>query len=201
MKQYGNHRKIWEDANGPIPLDEFGRSYHIHHIDGDPTNNELSNLLCLSPNDHFELHRSQCDYGAVFLLMSNHLSLSAEERSDIISKANSNRWKNYSDVERKSIINKNRNSNKSTWSSEKLRRETGIKISESHAARTKEQKEQESLLRSSSIKSAWKSSSFDAQREHMSTKVVCPHCGKEGQKAAMSRYHFDRCKYGRAVTN
>lgn len=59
MKQYGNHRKIWKEANGPIPLDEFGRSYHIHHIDGDPTNNELSNLLCLSPNDHFD----RCKYG------------------------------------------------------------------------------------------------------------------------------------------
>lgn len=23
--------------------------------------------------------------------------------------------------------------------------------------------------------------------------VTCPHCGKRGQKAAMSRYHFDRC--------
>lgn len=199
--KYGNHRKVWEKFNGPIPLDEFGRSYHIHHIDGNPCNNELPNLLCLSPNDHFELHRTQGDFGAAFLLMNNHLSLSAEERSDIISKANSERWKNYSENERKSIINKNRNSNKTTWSSTVLRRETGLKVHQSYSDKTKEQKEQEALIKSSSIKSAWKSSSFDAQREHMSSKVVCPHCGKEGQKAAMSRYHFDRCKYGRAVTN
>ncbi|ARW58152.1 I-TevIII-like protein [Serratia phage X20] len=201
MNEYGNHRKIWIESNGEIPLDEFGRSYHIHHIDGNPSNNELSNLLCLSPNDHFELHRSQGDYGAAFLLLNNHLSISPEERSDIISKSNSARWINYSEKERETIINKNRDSNISTWSSEKLRSDTGYKVKQNHLAKTKEQKEKESKLKSFSIKAAWKSNSFNAQREHMSTKVVCPHCGKEGQKAAMSRYHFDRCKYGRAITN
>jgi len=25
--------------------------------------------------------------------------------------------------------------------------------------------------------------------------VTCPHCGKAGQKLAMSRYHFERCKH------
>ena len=30
-----NYRKIWVERHGPIPLDENGRTYEIHHIDGD----------------------------------------------------------------------------------------------------------------------------------------------------------------------
>jgi hypothetical protein len=29
-----NYRKIWENYYGLIPIDEKGRSYEIHHIDG-----------------------------------------------------------------------------------------------------------------------------------------------------------------------
>jgi len=41
------HRKIWEDANGPIPF-----MHIIHHIDRNPDNNELSNLACISEREH-----------------------------------------------------------------------------------------------------------------------------------------------------
>jgi len=27
-----NYRKIYEDHNGPIPVDEDGRTYEIHHL-------------------------------------------------------------------------------------------------------------------------------------------------------------------------
>jgi hypothetical protein len=27
-----------------------------------------------------------------------------------------------------------------------------------------------------------------------STKILCPHCGKEGQLTNMKRWHFDKCK-------
>lgn len=201
MSVYGNHRKIWIKAFGEIPKDKFGRSYHIHHIDGNPNNNDLSNLSCVSAQKHYEIHKSQGDFGAAFLLINNHLDISAEERSFIISKANEARWKNYSDTERKHIINKNRKTNIETWSSSELREQSGKAIKLAHSKRTKEQKLQESLLRSASAKNAWKTDSYKAHREHMSNKVVCPHCGKEGQKAAMSRYHFDRCKsYGTSIT-
>lgn len=59
-----NYRKIWEKANGPIPLDEHGRSYEIHHIDGDRSNNSLENLVCISIEEHYRIHREQGDWGA-----------------------------------------------------------------------------------------------------------------------------------------
>ena len=32
-------------------------------------------------------------------------------------------------------------------------------------------------------------------RENNSTKITCPHCGKEGQLTNMKRWHFDNCKH------
>lgn len=44
-------RKIWERANGAIPP-----NHHIHHIDGDYTNNALENLECIHSIEHAYLH-------------------------------------------------------------------------------------------------------------------------------------------------
>jgi len=44
-------RKVWERRYGPIP-----KGFAIHHLDGDYTNNVISNLACLSSTDHARLH-------------------------------------------------------------------------------------------------------------------------------------------------
>jgi hypothetical protein len=56
-----NYRKIWEMHNGPIPTDEKGRRYEIHHIDGDRSNNDISNLKCVTIEEHLSIHLSQND--------------------------------------------------------------------------------------------------------------------------------------------
>lgn len=45
------HRAIYEHHNGPIP-----EGWHVHHRDGDPLNNDPSNLVCVSPKDHIAEH-------------------------------------------------------------------------------------------------------------------------------------------------
>lgn len=45
------HRRIWEDAYGPIPED-----HHIHHKNGDNTDNRLENLECILKRDHHLKH-------------------------------------------------------------------------------------------------------------------------------------------------
>jgi hypothetical protein len=54
-KLAGNvHRKIWKKHNGDIP-----KGYHIHHIDGNPYNNDISNLQCVSAEEHALIHASE----------------------------------------------------------------------------------------------------------------------------------------------
>jgi len=74
------HRKIYEDRYGPIPKDSDGRSYEIHHIDGNHNNDDISNLLCVSIKEHYNIHYSQGDYKAC-LLMSDRMKISPEEKS------------------------------------------------------------------------------------------------------------------------
>lgn len=84
------YRKKWEKAYGPIPKDEKGRSYEIHHIDGNRKNNDLSNLQCLSLQEHYELHLSQGDYAAAFRI-AQRMTISIEEKSKLMSLSNKKR--------------------------------------------------------------------------------------------------------------
>ena len=59
-----NYRKIYEQHYGPIPKDSDGRTYEIHHIDGDHNNNSLDNLKCVSLKEHYDIHFKQGDWEA-----------------------------------------------------------------------------------------------------------------------------------------
>lgn len=45
------HRYIWEKFHGEIP-----KGYHVHHIDKNKNNNDIENLILLSPKEHGSLH-------------------------------------------------------------------------------------------------------------------------------------------------
>lgn len=53
VKQYRVHRFVWEYFNGAIPVDMI-----IDHIDGDKTNNALSNLRLASNKQNIDYARS-----------------------------------------------------------------------------------------------------------------------------------------------
>jgi len=48
------HRDVWISHNGEIPP-----GHHVHHIDGDTLNNDISNLECVNSSDHFKKHAKQ----------------------------------------------------------------------------------------------------------------------------------------------
>jgi len=53
------HRRIWEEHKGKIPPD-----HHIHHIDDNWKNNDITNLECIPRSEHLRLHileRFSCD--------------------------------------------------------------------------------------------------------------------------------------------
>lgn len=86
-------RKTWVDANGKIPKDECGRSFHIHHIDSDLSNNNLDNLMCVSLQEHYEIHLRQGDKGAC-LQLARELKRSGSEKSQHARDHANNRVKN-----------------------------------------------------------------------------------------------------------
>ena len=87
------YRKIYEQQYGPIPVDENGKSFHIHHIDGNRKNNNITNLIALSERDHYDLHFKQGDYGACNRL-SYIMNMSQEEKSQIATLSNKSRLEN-----------------------------------------------------------------------------------------------------------
>ena len=84
MRKFNPYRKLWESHFGPIPKDNLGRSYEIHHIDGDHTNNEISNLKLVTIQEHYDIHYQLCDWRSC-VMIGLRLKLSPEE----ISKLNS----------------------------------------------------------------------------------------------------------------
>ena len=56
------HRAVWEHYNGAIP-----EGWHVHHIDGDIDNNDISNLACMPASEHLSLHARQSRKSAVYV--------------------------------------------------------------------------------------------------------------------------------------
>ena len=108
-----NYRKFWEKHNGPIPIDEDGVTYEIHHIDGNRSNNCIDNLQCISIQEHYDIHYLQGNYGACFKIAVKH-SLDKHLLSELSSKRNienvkngTHPWlkKNGYDIVRRNYIN------------------------------------------------------------------------------------------------
>lgn len=45
------HRWVWMMYFGEIP-----KGMHVHHIDGNRSNNDITNLQMLKPSDHMKFH-------------------------------------------------------------------------------------------------------------------------------------------------
>ena len=85
-----NYRKIYIQHYGSIPKDKTGRSYEIHHIDGNRNNNDPKNLIALSIQEHYDIHYSQNDWGACHKI-GLHMKITPEELSALATKSNLDR--------------------------------------------------------------------------------------------------------------
>ena len=79
-------RKAWVEFHGrPIPKDENGRSFEIHHIDGNPWNNSKENLVAVSIQEHYDIHFAQEDWGACKQI-ARKMKMLPEVLSELVSK-------------------------------------------------------------------------------------------------------------------
>lgn len=61
-----HYRKIWENYNKTI----IPEGYEIHHIDGNRNNNDITNLKCVSIEEHLKIHKQNKDWGAVQAILA-----------------------------------------------------------------------------------------------------------------------------------
>lgn len=73
-----HYRDIWIAKNGPIPRDERGRSFEIHHINGNHLDDRLENLELLCIEKHFDAHMNRGEYAAAMMIAKRMDKTSAE---------------------------------------------------------------------------------------------------------------------------
>lgn len=82
MRTTKKHRRIYEDYhNLRLPS-----NIEIHHIDGNHSNNHITNLQPVTIQEHFDIHYKQGDYAAAFRI-SQRMNVSKEEKSKLASLA------------------------------------------------------------------------------------------------------------------
>jgi hypothetical protein len=77
-----NHRRIYELHYGQIPKDKSGRTYDIHHIDNNHSNNDPANLQAVTIQEHYDIHYQQGDSNAC-LAIAMRLNLTPEQISEL----------------------------------------------------------------------------------------------------------------------
>lgn len=202
-----DYRKIYEQNYGKIPMDSEGRSYHIHHIDGNRENNNPNNLKAVSLEEHYEIHKQQGDWAACIRLAAI-LHISKDEKSELSKRHNESMfgtgnhpWQNsqYATERNISLVQKG------------IHNFLGGKIqSEMNFERVKNgthpfmKREDGSSLASDRTKNGTNpfqkrtdgsslSSDAIANRTHPTQKLrSCVHCGVSGKGSSnYSRYHKD----------
>jgi len=169
MKDY---RKLYEQYYGPIPRDTNGRTYEIHHIDGNHKNNEPKNLIAVSIQEHYNIHYSQGDWGAC-QAMTVRMNQTPEEISKICSElAKKNTQKRIEE----------RTHNFQT-------RLDGTNLQTDRVAAGIHP-----WLGPELNNKRIENGTHNLLGKNL-TKVTCPHCGLVGKGSNMKRYHFDNCKW------
>jgi len=206
-----NYRRKWIKHFGPIPVDEKGRTYDIHHIDGNRNNNDISNLIAVSLEEHRKIHFDKGDWFAVLLIdvrlnrsIDESLRQKISENLNIVVKhLNSNifySWKiaidKIQDICQKHKIEQNPKN--ITIKLEKL----GIILIENKNDGKRRVGSKNPMYRKNDLMKEIQSR--PEVKKKISEKlrvpkgpqkiIICPHCLKSGGISNMTRYHLNNCK-------
>jgi len=182
------HRRIYEQHYGPIPREPNGRSYEIHHINGDHSDNRPENLIALSIQEHFYIHWLQGDWWAC-LRIAAKMEKSPEELSELARLINRTRIKNGThnwldgEKQRKNQL-------------KRVEKGTHHFLDRDAARKTAQRRVRDGShhLLGGDIQRRSNRKRLTEGTHNFLRKYICPHCQKEGRGPGMLRYHFDNCK-------
>ena len=189
------YRTIYEQHYGPIPVDSSNRTYEIHHLDGNRKNNDLSNLLAVSIQEHYDIHYKQGDYAACIRIASR-MNMTPEEISKKASEINIQRAKDGKHpfsggvIQGETSRRRIREGTHNFLNSEEQRK-TASKASRK---RVKEGTHHFCDPEFSRIR-AMKRIEKGIHNFQNQSNVKCPHCDKIGRLGPMTQWHFDNCRY------
>lgn len=204
------YRRIYEKHFGSIPVDENGRTYDIHHIDGNRHNNDPSNLKAVSILEHYQIHLDQGDYASCLKILSR-INMDKEVISDLARKANIRRveegthnWVGDGSYQRDIQLKKIQEGRhhfvgKTNPMYRLLENGTHPFMGEAGSRMAKLQQQRRVAegihhLLGGEIQRRSHKKRLEEGTHHMTKIHTCPHCGKDGKTAVMFRYHFDKCK-------
>lgn len=179
------YRRLYEKHYGPIPKDNEGRSYDIHHIDGNSKNNDITNLVALTIQEHYDIHYRQNDWAAC-LSIAKRMKISAEERSDLARKNAASQiakgihpWQNIEKQREKAL--KQVAEGTHPWQNSERAKENNLKriVNGTH-----------NLLGGLVTRKQLESGKHTSQ-----ILKTCQHCEKTISSAMHSRWHGERCKH------
>lgn len=213
-----NYRNIYEQCNGPIPKDDDGRSYDIHHIDGNHKNNSPENLKAVRIQEHYDIHYSRGDWAAC-LYIAARMKLSVDELSNLSIKAQNKRIEEGThnflsgEIQRRSqkrrvkkgIHNFQIRSDGSSISLDKVSNGTHHFLDGEISRKTQKRRVKEGthhFLGPENNKKKNSKALADGTHNFLvnhpsKTKKTCPYCSKEVDLPNYNRWHGNNCKQKR----
>jgi len=198
-----NYRKIYENHNGIIPKDSDGRTYEIHHIDGNHSNNNPSNLKAVTIQEHYDIHYAQGDFGAC-MLIGNKMKLSPTEISTMATLHNHQMVQNGTHpflggkVQSKNAQQMVQNGThpflggkiQSKSNKNRISNGTHNLLGENNPSRIASKNGTHHMSREDNLNKR----RVEAGEHNFQTLRICPYCDKSGKGEVMFRWHFDKCK-------
>jgi hypothetical protein len=182
------HRKSWQNYH----KQNIPKGWHIHHLDGNPHNNNPENLICVSKHTHWCIHLLQGDINADFIKHAwsdeSRKKASATHKEKIINGTHHTAFKKGHSATKGFTGKKHSEKTKNIFNEQRSGQHNI-----SCRPEIKEKRKQQ-LLNNNPAKNPeiQKKMRISAQNR---APVICPHCNKIGKVPGMYRYHFDKCKF------
>lgn len=202
-----NYRKIYEQHYGPIPNDEDGRTFEIHHIDGNPENNSKENLVALTIQEHYDIHYSQGDFNACQLIAAQRMNKTPEELSELARflalkqiEDGTHHW--LKRVDGSSVSSDRVKNGTHNFLGGEIQRQTHQRMKDdgTHFSQRESVKKQLSeastkLMADGVLHKLNYEELIKSGRHPSQIKKTCSHCGKTCSINMFARFHGDKCKF------